>query len=319
VNAAAGFFAFSAYLVAVEAAPTGGPDHPAADAGTAAPAPGAQKGRAAVAAAWSGQRVPSSGGAQAIGTCSCGCLQGGAELVPTGPGYEVLHLGRNRRYGHPELVAYIRRLGAAARKARLGLLVVGDMSQPRGGPTPSGHRSHQTGLDVDVGYAPPAGVSAGHLSAADRERVFPPAAVDLATHKPTPVWGPKTIDLIARAAADPAVDRIFVNPAIKRMLCEGATAKAPWQGRVRPWWGHHDHFHVRLRCPAGSPLCVPQETPRDDGCGPGLRWWFSADAEATRTKKKDADAAAAPAFTLPAACEAMLSPSPVAATAPGAR
>jgi penicillin-insensitive murein endopeptidase len=306
VNAAAVF----AFLLAVEATP---PKEPP----TAATAP--SKGRAAVAAAWSGQRVPSSGAPQAIGTCSCGCLQGGAELTPSGPGYEVLHLGRNRRYGHPALVAYVRRLGAAARKARLGLLVVGDMSQPRGGPTPNGHRSHQTGLDVDVGYAAPAGVRAGHLAAADRERIFPPAVVDLTTHKPTPVWGPKTIDLVARAAADPAVDRIFVNPAVKRMLCEGPTAKASWQGRVRPWWGHHDHFHVRLRCPADSPLCVPQEPPRDDGCGPSLRWWFSGDAESTRAKKKDADAAAAPEFALPAACGVMLSPAPVAGTAPGAR
>ena len=260
--------------------------------------------------------MPSAGAAQAIGTCSCGCLQGGATLPASGPGYEVLHLGRNRRYGHPALVAYLRRLGAAARAERLGLLVVGDLSQPRGGPTPSGHRSHQTGLDADLGYAAPAGVRAGHLSAPDRERLSAPAVVDLKTHAPTPAWGPRTLDLLARAAADPAVDRIFVNPAVKKMLCEGPTAKAPWQARVRPWWGHHDHFHVRLRCPPDSPLCVAQEPPPDDGCGPSLRWWFSADAESTRAKKKDSDAAAAPAFALPAACGAMADGGSLAAAAP---
>ena len=92
-------------------------------------------------------------------------MQGAATLPASGPGYEALRLGRNRRYGHPKLIAYIKRLGAAAKKAKLGLVVVGNLSQPRGGPTPSGHRSHQTGLDADIGYVAPAGVRAGHLSA----------------------------------------------------------------------------------------------------------------------------------------------------------
>ena len=66
-----------------------------------------------------------------------------------------------------------------------------------------------------------------------------------------------------------------------------------WQSRVRPWWAHHDHFHVRLRCPTDSPLCVPQDPVPDDGCGPSLRWWFTTDAETTLAKKKQAEAAAA--------------------------
>jgi penicillin-insensitive murein endopeptidase len=227
-------------------------------------------------------------------------------LPVSGPGYEVLHLGRNRRYGHPELVAFVKRLGATAKAKKLGLLVVGDLSQPRGGPTPSGHRSHQTGLDVDLGYAAPMGVRAGHLSAADRERLGPVVVVDLKTHLATPAWKPKTVALLAAAAADPAVDRIFVNPAVKRMLCDGQTRKAPWAGRIRPWWGHHDHFHVRLKCPEGSPACLPQDPPPDDGCGPSLGWWFGSDAEATRDKKKQADVDAGP--KVPEACSALLTP-----------
>ena len=170
---------------------------------------------------WNAQRVPSPGPAQAIGGTSAGCLQGAATLPVSGPGYEVLHLQRNRRYGHPDLIAFVRRLGKAAKAKKLGLVVVGDLSQPRGGPTPSGHRSHQTGLDVDVGYKAPAGLRAGHVAAATREHVAPPAVIDLQTHTPTADWTPKTVKLLATAAADPAVDRIFVNPGIKRMLCEG--------------------------------------------------------------------------------------------------
>lgn len=259
---------------------------------------------------WNAQRAPSSGPAQAIGGYSGGCLAGAAELPVSGRGYEVLHLKRNRRYGHPALIAFVRRLGAAVTAKRLGLVVVGDLSQPRGGPTPNGHRSHQTGLDVDVGYAVPAGLRAGHLSAADRERFHAPPVIDLPTHTATRYWTPNTITLLGIAAADPAVDRIFVNPGIKRMLCEGPSAKAPWMARIRPWWGHHDHFHVRLKCPEGSPACVAQAAPPDDGCGSSLAWWFSPDAQATLDKRHEAEASGP---KVPEACAALLEPADVAA------
>jgi penicillin-insensitive murein DD-endopeptidase len=254
---------------------------------------------------WNAQRVPAPGPAQAIGGTSSGCLQGAATLPVSGPGYEVLHLERNRRYGHPDLIAFVRRLGAAAKAKKLGLLVVGDLSQPRGGPTPNGHRSHQTGLDVDVGYVAPAGLRAGHVSAADRERLRPPPVIDLPTHTATAAWTAKTVTLLGTVASDPAVDRIFVNPAIKRMLCEGPARGAPWAARLRPWWGHHDHFHVRLKCPAGSPACVAQEAPPDDGCGPSLAWWFSSDAQATLAKRKHGSEAGP---EVPEACSALLAP-----------
>jgi penicillin-insensitive murein endopeptidase len=257
---------------------------------------------------WHAQRVPAPGPAQAIGAFSGGCLQGAATLPASGPGYEALRLRRNRRFGHPSLIAFVQRLGAGARAAKLGLVVVGDLSQPRGGPTPSGHRSHQTGLDVDVGYAAPAGARAGHLSPRDRERLSPPAVIDLRTHGATPLWGPKVVELLAMAAGDPAVDRIFVNPAVKRMLCTGPTREAPWAARIRPWWAHHDHFHVRLKCPADSPACTPQDPPPDDGCGASLDWWFSPDAEATRTRRKQADEEEGP--KLPDACAALLASGP---------
>jgi penicillin-insensitive murein endopeptidase len=255
---------------------------------------------------WNAQRLPTPGPAQAIGSCSGGCLQGAATLPASGPGYEVLRLSRNRRYGHPELIGFIRRLGAAAKAKKLGLLVVGDLSQPRGGPTPSGHRSHQTGLDVDLGYVAPRGLRAGHVSKRQRERVAPVAVVDLSTHAPLPAWRPNTVKLLAAAAQDPAVDRIFVNPAVKRLLCEGPTRKASWVARIRPWWGHHDHFHVRLKCPEGSTACVPQSPPPDDGCGASLTWWFSPDSVAKQEKKKQTDAETGP--KLPDACAALLAP-----------
>jgi penicillin-insensitive murein endopeptidase len=294
-------------VLAIDAAAPGAPADALAPATAPAVAAHPAPKLGVVARQWQAQRIPTPGPALSIGTTSCGCLQGAATLPASGPGYEALRLGRNRRFGHPTLVAYVQRLAAAAKKAKLGLIVVGDLSQPRGGPTPSGHRSHQTGLDADIGYVAPAGLRAGHLSARAREHASPLAVVDGKTHEKTSAWTAAIPELLALAAGDPGVDRIFVDPGIKKILCEGPTAKAPWQSRLRPWWSHHDHFHVRLKCPADSPLCVAQDAPPDDGCGASLAWWFSEDAAATRTKKKEAEAAE-PEPALPPACAAALQP-----------
>ena len=47
--------------------------------------------------------------------------------------------------------------------------------------------------------------------------------------------------------------------------------------KVRPWYGHHDHIHVRLSCPADSPNCRKQPpVAGDDGCSEkALAYWFS--------------------------------------------
>jgi penicillin-insensitive murein endopeptidase len=268
------------------------------------------------AALWSAQRSPAPGPAQAIGAYAGGCLQGAVPLPEHGAGYELLHPSRRRTFGHPEMVAYIERLAAAAAagKAAGGRarppLVIGDLSQARGGPTPSGHRSHQSGLDADIGYAAPVGLPAGRLKPRDRERLAPPAVVDLRTNQMTAAWGPRVARLLATAASDAAVDRIFVHPAVKRALCQGPARAAEWLARVRPWWGHHDHFHVRLKCPPQSPLCQPQDPlppAEGSGCGESLAWWFSDDAQATRARRQQAEKSQA-APPLPAACAALVAP-----------
>jgi penicillin-insensitive murein endopeptidase len=263
----------------------------------------ADGGMPAVPAEWGAVRAPVKAVPASVGGYSAGCLQGAVALSPSGRGYELLHLGRHRGFGHPLLVDFIRRLAAEMQKKKLGRLVVGDMSQPRGGPTPTGHKSHQTGLDADLGYDFPR--SAGkRLTAEQRESLMPPAVVDLAAGKLNDLWQPRVATLLELAASDPVVDRIFVNPLIKRELCTHAQPKSDWLRKLRPWWGHHDHFHVRLRCPAGDAECLAQEPlPPDDGCG-RLAWWFSADARKTREKKAVEAAAGPPA--LPARCREVL-------------
>jgi penicillin-insensitive murein endopeptidase len=91
-------------------------------------------------------------------------------------------------------------------------------------------------------------------------------------------WTPQHVAFIKTAAQQPEVERVLVNAAIKKELCR-VEQKQPhaWMAKVRPWYGHHDHIHVRLRCPADSPNCRAQEpVSGGDGCSAkDLDVWFS--------------------------------------------
>jgi penicillin-insensitive murein DD-endopeptidase len=271
--------------------------------------------------AFSRFRDPAGGAPAALGSTSNGCLIGGVALPRSGPGYELVRLGRNRRFGHPALIAYIQRLGAAARRAQIGTLLIGDLGQPRGGPTPTGHRSHQSGLDVDIGFTRPAWVGSRAMKASEREQMSQLAVVDLTTRTFTAEWSPKVAQLVQLAASDPEVDRIFVHPRVKRELCDlasqarasrkgpDAAAEASWLRTVRPWWGHHDHLHVRLKCPADSAGCESQPPlPPGDGCGE-IAWWESEEARRGREPRRDPALPIPPPPPLPplpSTCQALL-------------
>ena len=87
-------------------------------------------------------------------------------------------------------------------------------------------------------------------------------------------WKTKIGEVIKISALHGNVDRIFVNPVIKRKLCETYKSEG-WLRKIRPWWGHDSHFHVRLKCPASSPLCKSQKSlPQGSGCGEDLTNWL---------------------------------------------
>jgi penicillin-insensitive murein endopeptidase len=205
---------------------------------------------------------------------------------------------RQRFFGHPTLVQYLRDFATTAAQQRLGLLSFGDLGQARGGPAPSGHASHQTGLDVDIWFMlRPNGQP---LPAAERETISASSMVQSDGRTLTPHWSPQHGQLLRLATSFDAVERIFVNAAIKQALCQ-QTPGAPWLRKLRPWWGHDDHFHVRLRCPAGDAECQAQEPiPAGDGCGAELAWWFTAEA------RKPQPRPSGPRPPLPAACDEIL-------------
>jgi penicillin-insensitive murein DD-endopeptidase len=211
--------------------------------------------------------------ARALGWYAKGCLAGATALPVNGETWQVMRLSRNRNWGHPNLVRLIERLSEKGKKLGWNGLLVGDMSQPRGGPMLTGHASHQVGLDADIWLTP---MPDRELTRQEREEM---SAVDMvADHRKDvdpKVWTPKHTAIIKAAAEQPEVERVFVNAAIKKALCRDSGSSRTWQNKVRPYWGHNYHFHIRMRCPAGEGECKPQEpVPAGDGCGKELDWWF---------------------------------------------
>ncbi|WP_445370363.1 penicillin-insensitive murein endopeptidase [Methylomonas sp. HW2-6] len=255
------------------------------------------------AADWAAVTSPSSDAGQSIGTYNGGCIAGAGALPLDGPGYQVMRLSRKRYFGHPSLINFIQQLGLISARDNLGTLLIGDLGQARGGPTPSGHRSHQTGLDVDIWFLLLNPAEPRILSEAERETKNAISVVDSrADAVDRRSWNAAHARVLEAAARQPEVDRIFVNPSIKQELCSRKSpGSTEWLRKIRPWWKHDDHFHVRLKCPPHNALCQAQEPlPAGDGCDASLAWWFSDEAKAP------GKSAPQPPPPLPPQCEQLL-------------
>jgi penicillin-insensitive murein DD-endopeptidase len=258
---------------------------------------------------------PASLQARAIGFYSRGCLAGGQALPVDGPHWQAMRLSRNRNWGHPRLLDYLQWLAReAAQKDGWPGLLVGDISQPRGGPMLTGHASHQVGLDADIWLTP---MPSRRLSAQEREEM---SAVEVARaggpyRVDEQVWTDAHFRVIRRAASHPEVERIFVAPGIKHKLCEQAGSDRGWLAKVRPYWGHNYHMHIRLSCPPGEPCRSQDPVPRGDGCGDQLAWWLGPEP----WRPADTPAKPRPPVTmadLPAACRTVLAADATPGTLP---
>ncbi len=217
------------------------------------------------------ERIASAQQPAPYGSYSRGCLAGGMVLAESGPRWQAMRLSRNRNWGHPETIAFISRLSAAAaRQPGWNGLYIGDISQPRGGPMTSGHASHQIGLDADIWLRPATNLN---LSERERENI---SSISMRRANGAYVnenWTRAQHEIVKAAARDPAVARIFIFPGAKVQMCNDERGDRAWLRKVRPWWGHHYHFHVRLACPRGASGCVDQAAPPPgDGCAEAERW-----------------------------------------------
>ena len=207
------------------------------------------------------------------GPATGGCIAGAERLPTSGEGFQTIHIAHSSFWGAPPTIARVKVLGTLARKAELADFYVEDISNPRGGPMAGGHVSHQIGLDVDVGLDPRVKAA---LSDAEREAIEVASVVRGDQRAVDPArWTPGVATLLRLAASLPDVDRILVNAAIKKQLCNEVTGDRSWLRLIRPWYGHRAHMHISFKCPAGQTECVPMNPPPPgDGCDASLQWWF---------------------------------------------
>ncbi|HJU15068.1 MAG TPA: penicillin-insensitive murein endopeptidase [Stellaceae bacterium] len=245
------------------------------------------------------QTAPAPGPPEAIGGYARGCLQGAVALPADGPNWQVMRPSRHRAFGHPALIRLIERLAALApQQAGWPGLLIGDIAQPRGGPMLSGHGSHQIGLDADIWLTP---MPARRLSPEERDTMRAEVVVADRAHVNAALWTGAYRRLLETAARLPQVTRIFVNLAIKRELCREAGPDRLWLAKIRPWWGHVRHFHLRIACPAGDRECRDQPPPPPgDGCGAELAWWLHHAPPPPRPPRP------LPLSALPQACAALV-------------
>ena len=222
---------------------------------------------------------------ESIGSYTAGCIKNSVALPRDGKGYQVVRTGRGRYYANPETIDFIIDLAAKVNDNLDGILLIGDIAQQTGGPMPDDHSRHQIGLEADIFFWQHPIAKQRPLTMLEREHTNPNSLLtaDMTAIDPYK-WEEVHGEILRLASEDGRVDRIFVNPVIKRKLC-GVYGDAGWLGKIRPWYGHDGHFHVRLKYPKGNYMCESQEPieVNGSGCAADLQAWFTDDG---RVRKK---------------------------------
>lgn len=171
-------------------------------------------------------------------------------------------------YGHPALVLMLHRTAKQmARQTPGSVLFVGDLSREYGGPL-SGHRSHQSGRDADVGFfvtdAKGRPVNTRQLRTFDAQgRARDGSGLRFDDYRNwllVQLW-------LKDTRAD--LEYVFVASHLRRRLLDFAQKRPAFQRYVaeaaqflrQPSRGlpHDDHFHVRIACPEKQlELCNPR-------------------------------------------------------------
>src|ERR1700736_2504845 len=136
--------------------------------------------------------LPAAMPTRVVGFYAHGCIAGAEALPINGETWQVMRLSRNRNWAHPDMVALLERLSVKAHEvAGWPGLLVGDMSQPRGGPMLTGHASHQVGLDADIWLTP---MPNRELSRSEREEMSATSMVRTDRLEIDPaVWTPNNL------------------------------------------------------------------------------------------------------------------------------
>lgn len=253
--------------------------------------------------------LPSATEAKVHGFYSAGCVAGAVAIPVDGPHWQAMRLERNRRWGHPDLIALVQRLSEEAVNDGWPGLLVGDISQPRGGPMLTGHASHQIGLDADIWLTR---MPNRRLTRSERANTSAISVLKQGTLNVDPaIWTSEHAKLLRRAASYRQVERLFVHPGIKKAMCDAYGSDRSndrWMIKIRPYYGHHYHFHIRMKCPADSPNCRPQDPvpSSGSGCDSSLDWWFTDEPWTPKPGAKPKPRREKTLADLPPACRGVL-------------
>ena len=173
-----------------------------------------------------------------------------------------------RSYGHPALILMLTRSSKELGKAAPGsVMLVGDISAKNGGPL-SGHRSHQSGRDADVGF---------YVLDADGKPVTPEKFLVFGGDGKAADGSGYTFDdrrnwlLVQSWVRDSraGLSHIFISRPLRQRLLGYAAAQPAFKKYVTEVAAllkqpedaepHDDHFHVRVSCPKDqSEICREQ-------------------------------------------------------------
>ena len=241
---------------------------------------------------------------QVYGDYNRGCIIGSLPLAEYGIGFQATRRSRDMHYGHPTTIKVIEDIGTKVFAADLGTVLVGNLSKKNGGPLFEHSISHQNGLDFDISYQVATKPLSNIMSASYEFKSLLNADKESLNQK---LWNEKIVAILKITAEEPDVERILVDPLIKKQLCE-TEKHEDWFKKLRPWFKHDNHFHVRLKCPADSKTCVAQDPPPNEiGCdGAAYEWWFSEEAKLMRDGKLPKPAKTTSPAPYPVECEAVL-------------
>ncbi len=185
-------------------------------------------------------RYPELLGPASIGKPNRGRLLNGVRLPPSP---HVRIEAPENVWGTPALVTCLQRAVAAVQDHHAGTpaLYVGDMSREQGGYL-RGHRSHQAGLDADIGYY--------YLDEVPWYTKANERNLDVA----------RTWTLVHALVTDCDVEYVFIDLRVQALLREHAEqqgADPEWldalfskgrhkPGIIRHTWGHQTHIHFRV-------------------------------------------------------------------------
>jgi penicillin-insensitive murein endopeptidase len=172
---------------------------------------------------------------------------------------------QGENYGHPSLVLMLKRSALDMARAVPGsTMLVGDLSAKYGGPL-SGHRSHQSGRDADVGfYVKKNGRRAklNHFVAFSGNG----KAIDGSGYE----FDDRSNYLLVQSWVRDkraGITHVFVSSALRKRLIDYARGRREFRKHLTEVQillkqpenssAHNDHFHVRVTCPKRQQgLCI---------------------------------------------------------------